>query len=63
MGNEKERIILRDHVSRQLIMSLSLPEVRKNLPDEYIVHSEVHSNFNRIKIMFDSEYISLEIFS
>jgi len=32
--NEKERIILRDHVSRQLVISLSLPEVSRNLTYE-----------------------------
>jgi hypothetical protein len=32
--NEKERIIGRDHVSRQLIMSLSSSEVRRNLTYE-----------------------------
>jgi len=32
--NKKERIILRDHVYRQLVMSLNLPEVSRNLTYE-----------------------------
>jgi hypothetical protein len=32
--HDKERIIVRDHVSRQLVMSLSLSEVSRNLTYE-----------------------------
>jgi hypothetical protein len=58
MGNAKERILRRDHVSRRLIMSLSLSEVRKNLTYESIVYWERHSSldfkFQSNKIKFDS---------
>jgi len=54
-----ERIIVRDHVSRQLVMSLSLSEVSRNLTYEqfddkctraYILYCDQKKNQTKIRL-------------